>query len=685
MANVTGGRKRTRGAAKLSSEGEEGQVKKVKWEWLGDNGRWSQYADDVGETLTKSFMSGKDEITTSVARNVKMKIKFKDSMSQQNISTGWSRNIRCIGEANEGAEKALWEWEEGGVWKRFPDSTGRFLNAAKQLSLDTVSISLYGKDYTVNMKEDSMEDESNGDTVNIRQIQPTDAVWEWQDESSKWLPYSDTDTQSIEDAHAAGNASVTMTIMGRSYKIDFGKMEQVNVSTGVSRKIRRNIPAATSSVASVTSAVSASSTGSAGASNGKKREREEEKEDSVTSKKTKKMKVEKVEEVEEEAVKTKSTGEVKSHTFTGDAPVDSECKAKLGKAEVYSEGKEVWNCMLNQTNLKNNNNKFYLLQLLKDNGKKSYSVWFRWGRVGKAGQNDLFSFGGDLESAKNAFRKKFEDKTKNKWEERHSFVKVPGKYDMLEMDYGADEAQIKSGYAALKKIEGLIQSGKTSGDPLFKACDEFYTRVPHDFGMRRPPLITTREEIKQKLALLETHGKTHNTFKLEVEQIFEVKRDKEEENFKDVGNRQLLWHGSRLTNWVGILSQGLRIAPPEAPVTGYMFGKGVYFADMCSKSANYCFATRLRSEGLLLLSEVSLGTPNELLSADYNADKLPAGTQSVHGKGRMVPNPAYNHTLPDGCVVPLGTPIDTGLTNTGGYTLNYNEFIVYDTNQREGE
>ena len=34
--------------------------------------------------------------------------------------------------------------------------------------------------------------------------------------------------------------------------------------------------------------------------------------------------------------------------------------------------------------------------------------------------------------------------------------------------------------------------------------------------------------------------------------------------------RQLLWHGSRLSNWVGILSQGLRVAPPEAPVTGYM-------------------------------------------------------------------------------------------------------------------
>jgi hypothetical protein len=40
-------------------------------------------------------------------------------------------------------------------------------------------------------------------------------------------------------------------------------------------------------------------------------------------------------------------------------------------------------------------------------------------------------------------------------------------------------------------------------------------------------------------------------------------------------------------NFIGILSQGLRIAPPEAPATGYMFGKGVYFADMFDKSFQY--------------------------------------------------------------------------------------------------
>jgi len=51
-------------------------------------------------------------------------------------------------------------------------------------------------------------------------------------------------------------------------------------------------------------------------------------------------------------------------------------------------------------------------------------------------------------------------------------------------------------------------------------------------------------------------------------------------------------------------SSGLRIAPPEAPVTGYMFGKGVYFADMFSKSANYCYPTSTSADGVLLLCEV---------------------------------------------------------------------------------
>jgi poly [ADP-ribose] polymerase len=82
------------------------------------------------------------------------------------------------------------------------------------------------------------------------------------------------------------------------------------------------------------------------------------------------------------------------------------------------------------------------------------------------------------------------------------------------------------------------------------------------------------EEFKRLVNYVQnTHGSTHNRFKLVVKNIFKVKRGNEEsqfENFKSMHNRKLLWHGSRLTNFAGILSQGLRIAPPEAPCTGYM-------------------------------------------------------------------------------------------------------------------
>jgi hypothetical protein len=40
---------------------------------------------------------------------------------------------------------------------------------------------------------------------------------------------------------------------------------------------------------------------------------------------------------------------------------------------------------------------------------------------------------------------------------------------------------------------------------------------------------------------------------------------------------------------------------------GYMFGKGIYFADMVSKSANYCVTSKSNPVGLLLLCDVALG------------------------------------------------------------------------------
>ena len=151
-------------------------------------------------------------------------------------------------------------------------------------------------------------------------------------------------------------------------------------------------------------------------------------------------------------------------------------------------------------------------------------------------------------------------------------------------------------------------------------------------------------------------------------------------DFKDHGNRMLLFHGSRMSNYAGILSQGLRIAPPEAPVTGYMFGKGCYFADMSSKSANYCWADRSNPKALLLLCEVSLGNSNELFHADYNADKLPKKKHSVKGVGKTFSPPENYQKLEDGTIVPMGpATVDNDMQKKG--SLLYNEYIVYDTKQ----
>ena len=411
------------------------------------------------------------------------------------------------------------------------------------------------------------------------------------------------------------------------------------------------------------------------------------------------------------------------------------------------------------------------------------------------GQTELKSFGASKEAAMAEFRKKFKDKTKNDWDDRNSFVKHGGKYDLVKIDYNNSEDvdtvdgasdkvkdevkqepvesklsksvqeliklicdiktmeeaviemkydtkkaplgkitvdQIKAGYSSLKKISECVEAGRTSGSDIVQACNDFYTRIPHEFGFKTPPIIRTAQEVKKKLELLETlsdiqvalkilstahdssvnpidrkydqlkidiqpmekkskefklveksikstHASTHNLYTMEVLDLFSLDKSNETAQFNNCGNSKLLFHGSRLSNWAGILGNGLKIAPPEAPVTGYMFGKGVYFADMSSKSANYCYPTRSQPVGLLLMCEVALGHSNQLVNADYHADQLPTGKHSVMGMGRV--EPSSYQTLASGLKLPMGPSKNTNVNNKNGYTLNYNEFIVYDTKQ----
>ncbi|KAJ4316207.1 hypothetical protein N0V84_007989 [Fusarium piperis] len=276
----------------------------------------------------------------------------------------------------------------------------------------------------------------------------------------------------------------------------------------------------------------------------------------------------------------------------------------------------------------------------------------------------------------------------------------------------------------------------------------FYSVIPHAFGRNRPPVIRDNAMLKKEIELLESlsdmkdaadimkidrktvdtvhpldrqfqglgleemtpldhksnefvhlekylnesRGATHH-MSYEVQDIFRIERQGETQRFDNSeyatikSDRRLLWHGSRCTNFGGILSQGLRIAPPEAPVSGYMFGKGIYLADMSSKSAGYCCSYISNGHALLLLCEAELGDPiQKLTQADYDAgDNAKAkGMHSTWGQGNTGPSKWVDagvvHDSLKGIKMP-DTKVKPGPTNVKNASLYYNEYICYDIAQ----
>ncbi|XP_066207360.1 protein mono-ADP-ribosyltransferase PARP3 isoform X1 [Saccopteryx leptura] len=240
--------------------------------------------------------------------------------------------------------------------------------------------------------------------------------------------------------------------------------------------------------------------------------------------------------------------------------VDPSCPlSRSPGAQVYGD----YDCTLNQTNIGNNNNKFYIIQLLQDGD--SFLCWNRWGRVGEVGQSKLTPFV-SLEDAKKDFEKKFRDKTKNSWAERDSFVAHPGKYTLIEV-HGEDEAQeavvkvdggpvktvgqrvrpcsldpatqklitnifskdmfrdamalmnldvkkmplgklskqqIARGFEALEALEAALRA-PAEGDrdrSLEELSSHFYTVIPHNFRRHRPPPIDSLELLQAKKDML---------------------------------------------------------------------------------------------------------------------------------------------------------------------------------------
>jgi poly [ADP-ribose] polymerase len=236
---------------------------------------------------------------------------------------------------------------------------------------------------------------------------------------------------------------------------------------------------------------------------------------------------------------------------------------------------EPYCCTLNQTDLKTNKNKFYIMQITVNNG--SYQYFVRYGRIGEIGKKTLKTYS-TLNAAVSEFTKIFKNKTKNVWGEK--FIPKSGKYFMSELttniesdnddddddtkddtkddvktpeledkriiyllDLISDVNMLKSSMKRLnidtKKMplgrisNKQIESAKTLLLELLKQVQDaeddkidistidfnqisskYYTLIPYSCGRRKPPIIDEEKIIEKYLELLEELKNIHMVVKI---------------------------------------------------------------------------------------------------------------------------------------------------------------------------
>ncbi|CAH3018315.1 unnamed protein product, partial [Porites evermanni] len=124
---------------------------------------------------------------------------------------------------------------------------------------------------------------------------------------------------------------------------------------------------------------------------------------------------------------------------------------------------------------------------------------------------------------------------------------------------------------------------------------------------------------------------------IQVLNVFSIMRPVEEGTFShDIQNKKRLFHSSKVTNFVGILSRGLLM--PKIIVEDFggkrsdagMLGSGIYFASSASTSAKYSAAAS-NGTRLMLVNEVALGNIKELTKFSVDLTSAPTGFDSCHG------------------------------------------------------
>lgn len=253
--------------------------------------------------------------------------------------------------------------------------------------------------------------------------------------------------------------------------------------------------------------------------------------------------------------------------------------------------------------------------------------------------------------------------------------------------------QIEKGEAILTDLYHQFQQkpSKKRDDEMVRLSGDFYTSIPHRIGRSRSAVATavinTFELFQQKQEtlqlmkdMLQVNGEGGNVLfnaqvdseyealkcqlgvidekdpkykelaeyvvksqvkskSVKVKNIFTLKREGEWDEFtSDLGNQRLLFHGSRIQNWVGILSRGILL--PKIVVSmgvsrtdaGWL-GNGIYFGDAACTSAFYTTPGK-KGTRFMAIARVALGKMKDYTKITYGLAAPPDGFDSCHGVRR---------------------------------------------------
>ena len=247
--------------------------------------------------------------------------------------------------------------------------------------------------------------------------------------------------------------------------------------------------------------------------------------------------------------------------------------------------------------------------------------------------------------------------------------------------------KIKNLYKNLLDIENLTQTiTLVSAPAMIDKHQLLYDSIAHKIE-----LVPEHSDIYKSILkyFINSHGHIHH-FHLKLKYVFSthnpVKTEIYERKYGGPSGaspaagppcrKELLVHGSRISNWRSILQNGLLLDPSKFTdkITGKMFGNGIYFANSFSKSAQYCpLAHGCKETICLALAEVAVGKQNKMLGADSSLNASTIGAfDSTWGLGKHTPS---SHEMYDGYGIPNGKLHFSPYKDA---SLVFDEKIIYD-------